>query len=90
MEDYPIASKIPRAPRDGLPAIVGDPDQSAELYLGPGVPKSTNDFLYMDKPQRGLRVVSFKNKTIVVLYWIHLAFDAMAKRSILEAWMLML
>lgn len=90
MEDHAIASQIPRAPRDGPPVIVGDPEQFAELYSGPGIPKSIDDFLYTDRPQLGLRVVSFKNKTIVVMYWIHLAFDAIAKRSILEAWMLML
>ncbi|KAJ4859487.1 hypothetical protein T069G_04475 [Trichoderma breve] len=42
------------------------------------------------RPQLGLRVVSFKNSTIVVLHWIHLSFDAMAKKSLLNAWMLML
>lgn len=37
-----------------------------------------------------MRIVSFKDKTIVVLHWIHLAFDAIAQRSLLDAWTLTL
>ena len=41
-------------------------------------------------PQLGLRIVSFKGTTVVVLHWIHLAFDAMITAAILNAWSLML
>jgi hypothetical protein len=69
---------------------VGDPDDLSELIYGHEVPKRLEDYIYTDRPQLGLRVISFKNSTIVVLHWIHLAFDAIAKRSLLDAWMLML
>jgi hypothetical protein len=90
VEDHPTASHIPRPPRDGQPAIVGDPDDLSELVHGPEVPKRLDDYIYTDRPQLGLHVVSFKNATVVVLHWIHLACDATAKRSVLDAWTLML
>lgn len=89
-QDHPAAVHIPRPPRDGRPAIVGDPDKLAEWYSGPEVPKGLNDYIYSDRPELGLRVVSFKDKTVVVLHWLHLAFDAFAKRSLLDAWVLAL
>lgn len=88
-EDHPAASCIPR-PCNDQPAVVGDPDDLSELIYGQEVPKTLDDYIYTDRPQLGLRVISFKNSTIVVLHWIHLAFDATAKRALLDAWMLML
>lgn len=90
IENHPAASHIPRPPRNGQPAIVGNPDDLSELVYGPEVPKRLDDYLYSDRPQLGLRVISFKNSTVVVLHWIHLACDATAKRALLDAWMLML
>ncbi|KAL6692413.1 hypothetical protein J3F84DRAFT_108135 [Trichoderma pleuroticola] len=90
VEDHPAGSCIPRPPRNGRPAIVGDPDKLSELIYGQEVPRKLDDYIYTDRPQLGLHVVSFKNSTIVVLHWLHLTFDAMAKRSLLNAWMLML
>lgn len=90
VEDHPAGSCIPNAPRNGRPAIVGDPDKLSELIYGQETPRYLDDYIYTDRPQLGLRVVSFKNSTIVVLHWIHLSFDAMAKKSLLNAWMLML
>lgn len=90
VEDHPAASCIPRPPRNGRPAIVGNPDDLSELIYGREVPTRLDDYIYTDRPQLGLHVVSFKNSTIVVLHWLHLTFDATAKRSLLDAWMLML
>ncbi|OLN87672.1 hypothetical protein CCHL11_05646 [Colletotrichum chlorophyti] len=90
VEDHSTAKRIPRPPRDGRPAIVGDPDDLSELTYGHDAPKTLDDYLYTDRPELGLRVISFKNATIVVLHWIHLAFGAVAKRSLLDAWTLML
>lgn len=88
-EDHAAASRIPR-PCNDRPAVVGDPDDLSELIYGHEVPKTLDDYIYTDRPQLGLRVVSFKNSTIVVLHWIHLGFDATAKQALLDAWMLML
>lgn len=88
--DHQAAAHIPHPPRDGRPAVVGDPDKLNEFIHGPNVPTKADDYLYSDRPELGLRIVSFNDKTIVVLHWIHLAFDATAKRSLLDAWSLML
>jgi hypothetical protein len=90
LEEHPVGSRIPRPPRDGRPAIVGDPDELADLIHGPNVPTTLDDYLYGDRPELGLRVVSFKNATVIVLHWMHMSFDAIAKRAFLDAWTLML
>jgi hypothetical protein len=48
------------------------------------------DYLNKDGPQLGLHLVSFKDKTLVCLYWPHALMDAMGKRALLDAWTLML
>ncbi|GJC90025.1 transcriptional regulator sdnM [Colletotrichum liriopes] len=72
------------------PADVGDLDELLDLIHGPDTPKVLNDYLYTDRSELGLRIVSFKNATVIVLHWIHLAFDAIAKKPLLEVWPLAL
>ncbi|GKT61344.1 lysR family regulatory protein [Colletotrichum tofieldiae] len=88
--NHPAGSRIPGPPSDGRPAVVGNPDELLDLIHGPDTPKVLNDYLYTDRSELGLRIVSFKNATVIVLHWIHLAFDAIAKKSLLEAWSLAL
>jgi len=54
------------------------------------VPRKLDDYIYTDRPEVGLRVVSFRNSTVVVLHWIHLACDAIAKKALINAWILAL
>ncbi|KAF4914571.1 Transcriptional regulator sdnM [Colletotrichum viniferum] len=89
-EDHPTASKIPRPPSSGQPTIVGDPSHLSDLYLGPDIPRGLNDYLFTDRPQLGLRIVSFKNSTVIVLHWLHLSADAVSIGSLLNAWSLKL
>ncbi|KAF4820223.1 Acetyltransferase BOT5 [Colletotrichum siamense] len=89
-EDHPTASKIPRPPSSGQPSIVGDPSHLSDLYLGPDIPRGLNDYLFTDRPQLGLRIVSFKNSTVIVLHWLHLSADAVSIGSLLNAWSLKL
>ncbi|KAK2774733.1 lysR family regulatory protein [Colletotrichum kahawae] len=88
--DHPTASKIPRPPSSGQPTIVGDPSHLSDLYLGPDIPRGLNDYLFTDRPQLGLRIVSFKNSTVMVLHWLHLSADAISIGSLLNAWSLKL
>ncbi|OAA66558.1 Chloramphenicol acetyltransferase-like domain protein [Niveomyces insectorum RCEF 264] len=90
VEHHPVGSQIPHPPRHGRPAIVGDPDNLSTLIHGPNIPTRQSDYTTTDRPQLGLRVISFQNATVVVLHWLHLTFDATAKRSLLDAWTLML
>ncbi|WQF75126.1 Putative chloramphenicol acetyltransferase-like domain superfamily [Colletotrichum destructivum] len=81
IEDHPSASRIPHPPSDGKPAVVGDPNDLHDLIHGPRIPKGLDDYLYEDQPELGLRTVSFKNSTVIVLHWIHLAIDAVGMRE---------
>ncbi|KAM0557006.1 hypothetical protein ACHAPJ_005685 [Fusarium lateritium] len=82
---HPAASRIPSP--SSRPAVVGDPDELAELAWEPGyTPGGISDYLAIDKPVLGLRVHSFTDKTIVVLYWQHVAFDALGLQYVIEAW----
>lgn len=84
--DHPAASRIPSsksAPRD-RPALVGNPEEWTELCCGADSPKTISDYAGSDRPITGLRVVSFKDATIVNIHWLHVAADAMALKAILD------
>ncbi|KUJ12620.1 uncharacterized protein LY89DRAFT_757174 [Mollisia scopiformis] len=86
--DHPIAAHLPKpSPR---PATVCDPDEFRSLFQRDGAPSKLDDYLKGDIPQLGLHIVSFKDKTLVCLYWPHTLMDAMGKSTLLEAWSLML
>ncbi|KAL7787061.1 hypothetical protein V8C37DRAFT_274641 [Trichoderma ceciliae] len=86
--DHPIASKLPKP--SSKPAVVCDPDDFRELFCPEGSPVSLEDYLNQDIPQLGLHIMSFKDKTLITLYWPHTLMDAMGKKSLLDAWILML
>lgn len=48
------------------------------------------EYLSRDIPQLGLYIITFKDKTLVTLYWPHTLMDAMGKKALLNAWTLML
>jgi hypothetical protein len=86
---HPAASRIP-VPSD-RPAIVGDPDDLAPLAWEPGYkPGGISDYLAADIPVLGLRVNSFTDKTVAVLQWQHVAFDALGMQYVVENWARML
>ncbi|CZR51145.1 related to LysR family regulatory protein [Phialocephala subalpina] len=86
--DHPIASRLPKP--STRPSIVGDPDEFRSLFQPERGPVKLDDYLNTDRPQLGLHIVSFKDKTIICLYWPHTLMDAMGKMALLDAWMLML
>lgn len=86
--EHPVASRLPKPTK--TPGIVGVAEDFKPLYLGPNSPESFEDYAYQDRSVLGLHTISFSDATVVVLHWIHAAFDAMAKKAILEAWVLML
>lgn len=90
--DHPVASCLPSsasAPTD-RPAVVGNPEEWAELCCGADGPKSLQDYVGSDRPVTGLHIVSFKDATVVTLHWLHAAADAMALKAILDSWVLIL
>lgn len=88
INEDPVACYLPKP--STKPAIVGNVDDFKSLYLGPDSPIKLEDYLYTDRSIAGLRVVSFHDATVVVLSWLHAAFDITAKRALLEAWILMM
>jgi hypothetical protein len=91
-EEHPAASRIPSsksAPSD-RPALVGNPEDWTELCCGADSPKTSSNYIGSDRPVTGLRVVSFKDATIVNIHWLHIAADAMSLKAILENWVLVL
>ncbi|KAL7624935.1 hypothetical protein AAE478_004149 [Parahypoxylon ruwenzoriense] len=87
-EEHPMASRLPK-PKEG-PAVVSDPAELTDIFRGPDCPTKMDDYLYTDRPQLSLHVVSFKDKTVIVLYWPHSIFDAMGMGVMFDAWILML
>lgn len=86
--DHPVASRLPRP--NGRPAVVSDPADLAHQFRAPDCPVKMDDYLYTDRPQLSLHIVSFKDKTIVVLYWPHSIFDAMGMKVMFDAWTMVL
>ncbi|KAL5381612.1 hypothetical protein DPSP01_007060 [Paraphaeosphaeria sporulosa] len=90
--EHHAASLIPSsksAPKE-RPALVGNPEDWTELCCGADAPKTSADYVGSDRPVTGLRVVSFKDATIVNIHWLHIAADAMALKAILDNWVLVL
>lgn len=86
--EHPVASHLPKP--STRPACVGDPDEFKSLFHGATDPVKLDDYLKKDVPQLGLRIVSFKDKTLVCLFWPHTLMDAMGKKALLNAWTLLL
>ncbi|KAH7138321.1 hypothetical protein B0J11DRAFT_423588 [Dendryphion nanum] len=49
-------------------------------------PTNMNDWIYTDRPALQLHIVSFTDATLVSLSWLHTLFDAMGRKTLLEAW----
>lgn len=88
INEDPAACCLPKP--SASPAIVGNADDFKALYLGPDSPTKLEDYLHTDRSITGLRVVSFHDATVVVLSWLHAAFDVTAMRALLDAWILMM
>ncbi|KAK9418093.1 hypothetical protein SUNI508_08522 [Seiridium unicorne] len=86
---HPTASRIPQP--STKPAVISDPDEFADLVWEPGYkPNGIKDYLDINRPVLGLRVNSFTDKTIVILNWQHVAFDALGMQYVVEGWVNML
>ncbi|KAJ0108384.1 hypothetical protein J7T55_005361 [Diaporthe amygdali] len=90
--DHPVTSRMPSSESATMdrPAIVGNPEDWAELCCGADGPKSLQDYVGSDRPVTGLHIISLKDATIVTLHWLHAAADAMALKAILDNWVLIL
>lgn len=88
---HPAASKIPQVQTIARPTVICDPDDLADLAWEPGyTPNGIKDYLTAERPVLGLRVNSFTDKTVAVLQWQHVAFDALGMQYVIEGWSAML
>jgi hypothetical protein len=86
--EHPIASKIPRA--TSRPSIVGNPAEFRPLTRAPDTPKTIDDFLYSDRPQLSVKIVSFEDATLISLSWPHTFLDAMGNAALFKNWIAVL
>lgn len=86
---HPTACYIPE-PATGRPTVVVDPDRLEDLFRPDGAPTKMSDYLNSDRPQIGLHIVSFLDKTIVSVYFPHTLMDGMSMAPFLDAWIMAL
>jgi hypothetical protein len=86
--EHALASRLPKPTT--TPSVVGDPDAFLPLMHPSGSPTKLSDYINSDRPQLGLHIVSFEDKTLVTMYWMHTLMDAMGKKALLDAWILIL
>ncbi|KAG9246341.1 hypothetical protein BJ878DRAFT_478405 [Calycina marina] len=86
--EHPVASQIPQPSLKQ--STVGNPDIFRPLFYQQGGPTSLNDYLMNNIPQIGLHAVSFNDKTVIIIYWLHTLMEAIGKLDFLIVWTLML
>lgn len=77
---------MPNGASSDEPAIVADQLHLRPLMRTDDGPKEIGDYLYTDRPQLSLHIVSFTDATLVSLTWPHTLWDAMGRRDFLMAW----
>ena len=86
--DHPVASKIPRP--TSRPLVAGDTEEFRPVLRTPDTPMSIKDFLYSDRPQLTINIISFEDATLVTINWPHTFVDAMGMAAIFKNWIAVL
>ena len=55
-----------------------------------GDPECLDDYISTDRPKLGLHIFSFADATLVTLSWSQVLLDGMGRKTLLDAWSLML
>ncbi|KAE8414441.1 hypothetical protein BDV36DRAFT_311814 [Aspergillus pseudocaelatus] len=84
IDNHPLGAKFPQA--SSQPALVGCPTELMPLCLGPHSPRQIEDWLYSDRPQLAIHVVSFDDATLMTVTWIHTLADVMGLAGFFKAW----
>lgn len=87
--EHPLGSLLVR-PDGSFHISPGDLRPLRPLLLPENSPTELKDWLYTDRAQLCVHVVSFTDATIVTLTWLHTFFDAMSQTKVLSAWTAML
>ncbi|RHZ55803.1 uncharacterized protein CDV56_102415 [Aspergillus thermomutatus] len=84
INEHPLAASFPQA--TGQPSLLGDPAVLSSVCLSADCPKRIEDWLYSDRPQLVIDVVSFGDATLLTVTFMHTLMDAMGLASFLKAW----
>ncbi|KAF1956661.1 hypothetical protein CC80DRAFT_492178 [Byssothecium circinans] len=88
IDGHPLASSIPRS--NGLAQLSPDMEKLRPFFGGDDLPTRIEDYLYSDRPQLGLHIVSFTDATIISVSWLHSFFDAMSQAALFNSWICVL
>ncbi|EEA28347.1 hypothetical protein TMatcc_003321 [Talaromyces marneffei ATCC 18224] len=86
--DHPIASRFPKP--STTPAVVATTEDFEPLLDESDCPKKLDDYLYKDRSVFGLHIYSFNDATILITHVNHSGLDGIARKDIMDAWLLML
>ncbi|KAF5013357.1 hypothetical protein FDECE_634 [Fusarium decemcellulare] len=84
LANHPEASKLPEA--SAQPAMFPSARHYSGLALGPGAPRTIQDYFQNDVPQFSLHVVTFTDGTLVSISFNHVSSDLGGLTAILKAW----
>ncbi|KAI1327854.1 hypothetical protein F5Y16DRAFT_410069 [Xylariaceae sp. FL0255] len=88
LSEHPLASQLPR-PKDNI-HVTSPMGPLRPLVLPEGQHATADDWLYTDRAQLGVDVVTLTNATFVTLNWLHTLLNGMGRNELLRAWRLML
>ncbi|KAH7153389.1 hypothetical protein EDB81DRAFT_758338 [Dactylonectria macrodidyma] len=84
MANHAEASQLPEA--SSQPTTFLGARHFSSLALGPGAPRTIQDYFQMDVPQFSLHVVTFTDGTLVSINFNHVTSDLGGLIAILKAW----
>ncbi|PNP54754.1 hypothetical protein THARTR1_04959 [Trichoderma harzianum] len=86
--NHPIASKFPSPTT--CPSVVSTSADLQSLFRAPDTPTSIDEYLFSDRPQLSVRVVTFEDATLITVSWLHTLMDGMALRELYTHWIAVL
>lgn len=84
MAEHPEASNLPAPTTE--PTTFPSARHFASLALGPGAPRTIQDYFQRDVPQFSLHVVTFTDGTLVSINFNHVTSDLGGLKAIFKAW----
>ncbi|EPE27182.1 hypothetical protein GLAREA_03096 [Glarea lozoyensis ATCC 20868] len=90
IEEDSLASSLPKSTANAVPTIYSGTSKWSSLSHNEQDPTHINDYLYQDRPQLSLHIVSFNDATLVSVGWPHTLLDAMGRAELFKAWILSL
>ncbi|KAJ5456373.1 hypothetical protein N7530_011647 [Penicillium desertorum] len=67
-------------------ALFPSPNELSPLLRSANAPKHIDDWIYSDRPQLSIHVITFSDATIITITWLHTLADVMGMTTILNAW----